>query len=82
MFKIDNSKFHEYKKLYNQNGYLIIEDVLSVNDCEDIKKKSQEFIELPEYPVALNVHRKSDFFGKLFQIIILLILLNLFKSQI
>ena len=65
MFKIDISKFDEYKKLYNQNGYLIIEDVLSVSDCQDIKKKSQEFIELPEYPVALNVHRRSDFFWKI-----------------
>ena len=65
MFKIDNSKFDKYKKLYDQNGYLIIEDVLSSDKCEDIKKKSQEFIELPEYPVALNVHRKSDFFWKI-----------------
>tara|TARA_B110000444_G_scaffold244521_1_gene264062 strand:- start:474 stop:1205 length:732 start_codon:yes stop_codon:yes gene_type:complete len=52
------------KSFYKKNGYAIVENIFSDSECEEFKKQSQKFAEPPEYPVALNVHRKSDFFFK------------------
>lgn len=65
MFRLDTSKFENYKYSYDKNGYVIIEDVFNLDECKKIKNNAHKFIELPDYPVALNVHRRSDFFWKI-----------------
>ena len=60
--KINQDKFPEYKKFYNDHGYLVIENVFSNEDCLEFKTNSEKFSKEPDYPVSLNVHRESDFF--------------------
>jgi len=60
--EINQDKFPEYKKFYNDHGYLVIENVFSNEDCFEFKANSENFSKEPDYPVSLNVHRESDFF--------------------
>ena len=60
--KINQDKFPEYKKFYNDHGYLVIENVFSNEDCLEFKTNSEKFSKEPDYPVSLNVHRESEFF--------------------
>lgn len=62
MTNIDESKFNFYKNEYEKNGYLIIENVYNKTAIDELKENSKEFMEPPDFPVALNVHRRSDFF--------------------
>ena len=62
---IEEKRYHEYKQDYLKNGYVIVENFFTKEKCDEIKKKSLKFAELPNYPVVLNLHRKSDFFWKI-----------------
>ena len=62
-------RYEDYKKDYLENGYVIVENFITPEKCDEIKKASLQFAELPNYPVVLNLHRRSDFFGKLYLIV-------------
>ena len=55
-------EFKNIKAFYDRNGYAIVENMISETICDEIKKESLKFSEPPDYPVVLNIHRKSDFF--------------------
>ena len=59
---INEKNFSNYKKEYEKNGFVIIENVFNYEECDNIKKKSYEYAEPPDFTVALNLHRKSKFF--------------------
>ena len=65
MSLIDKNQYHEYKSTYEDNGFIIIENVFTQKECDEIKNQALKFAEAPDFPVALNVHRKSDFFWKI-----------------
>lgn len=58
-------EFKNIKAFYDRNGYAIVENMISETICDEIKKESLKFSEPPDYPVVLNIHRKSDFFFSL-----------------
>ena len=65
MSVIQESLYGDYKKSYLENGYVIVENFITPEECDEIKKESLQFAELPNYPVVLNLHRRSDFFWKI-----------------
>ena len=53
----------ELKKQYEKDGYAVIENFYSKDKCEQIKEYAfKKFAIPPDFSVALNVHRESEFF--------------------
>ncbi len=56
----------ELKKQYEKDGYAVIENFYSKDKCEQIKEYAfKKFAIPPDFSVALNVHRESEFFFKI-----------------
>ena len=61
---IEKTRYEDYKKDYLENGYVIVENFITPEKCDEIKKASLQFAELPN-SCSLNLHRRSDFFWKI-----------------
>lgn len=65
--RIMNPKFNLSEKdlaKYHEQGYLVVENVVSEEDCDFIQKMARPFAD-DEFSVVLNIHRRSEFFGTL-----------------
>lgn len=63
---INNIDLPKTKEQYHKNGYVVIDNFFSEDRYKEIKNYAiNNFAIPPDYSVALNVHRKSNFFFKI-----------------
>ena len=66
---------------YNKNGFIIVKNFLNKKTCKKIINYSLRYAEKPDYPIYLNIHRKSKVFYKIISDKKLIKILKFFQNS-
>lgn len=75
--KLNKKDFSFYKK----NGFIVIKNFLNKKICKKIISYSLKYAEKPDYPIYLNIHRKSKVFRKIISDKNLIKILKFFQNS-